>query len=62
MALIGTTGQLGREAVCQLSKAGIAVKCLLRHDVFSVAPPASLLETGTQIPCFLSWLLPRLRR
>jgi NAD(P)-dependent dehydrogenase (short-subunit alcohol dehydrogenase family) len=58
VALIGTTGQLGREAVCQLSKAGIAVKCLLRHDVSSIAPPASLeaATTSAEVAAFLSTL------
>jgi nucleoside-diphosphate-sugar epimerase len=58
VALIGTTGQLGRETVCQLSKAGIAVKCLLRHDVSSVVPPASLeaATTSAEVAAFLSTL------
>lgn len=61
VALIGTTGQLGREAVCQLSAAGIAVKCLLRHDISTIAdsPPISLDQatTPTQVAAYL-WTLP----
>lgn len=42
VALIGTTGKLGRETIVQLSSAGVGVKCLLRHDVSEIVPPASL--------------------
>jgi NAD(P)-dependent dehydrogenase (short-subunit alcohol dehydrogenase family) len=58
VALIGTTGQLGREAVCQLSKSGMVVKCLLRHDVAGTTPPASLDEAASsaEVAAFLSTL------
>ena len=35
VAVIGTTGQLGREAIQLLSQQGIATRCLLRHDISS---------------------------
>ena len=33
VAVIGTTGNIGRTAVTQLSKANISTRCLLRHDI-----------------------------
>jgi hypothetical protein len=58
VAVIGTTGQLGREAIQQLSKQGIGTRCLLRHDISSVTPPASLdeAETSAQVAAYLAML------
>ena len=33
VAVIGTTGRLGRQVVMKLSEFGIPTKCLLRHDI-----------------------------
>ena len=33
VAVIGTTGRLGRQVVMKLSELGIPTKCLLRHDL-----------------------------
>ena len=58
VAIIGTTGKLGREAIQQLSKQGIGTRCLLRHDVSSVTPPTSLeeAESSAQVAAFLKTL------
>jgi len=49
VAVIGTTGRLGREAVVRLSKKGIATRCLIRHDCSNVkTPPASLEDAHTK--------------
>ena len=58
VAVIGTTGTLGREAVLQLVRQGIPVKCLLRHSITGVTPPASLTEAtnSTQIAAYLATL------
>ena len=58
VALIGTTGKLGREAVQKLVSEGIPVKCLLRYPLTGVTPPASLEDAkdSKQIAAFLSTL------
>lgn len=58
VAVIGTTGKLGRETVVQLSKAGIAAKCLLRHDISSTPPPASLEQatSSAEVAAYLQTL------
>ena len=58
VAVIGATGRLGRETVQQLSKQGIPTRCLLRHDVSSITPPASLqdAESSAQVAASLSTL------
>jgi uncharacterized protein YbjT (DUF2867 family) len=58
IAVIGTTGKLGREAIQQLSKQGIATRCLLRHDISSVTPPAALdeAESSAQVAAYLKTL------
>ena len=59
VAVIGTTGRLGRETVVRLSKKGIATRCLLRHDCSQVtAPPASLeqAQSKAQVAAFLNTL------
>jgi nucleoside-diphosphate-sugar epimerase len=49
VAVIGTTGRLGRQAIMKLSAQGIPTKCLLRHDVSSLqkkdeTPPLQLQD------------------
>jgi hypothetical protein len=58
VAVIGTTGRLGREVIQQLSKQGISTRCLLRHDISSLAPPASLDEavSSAQVAAYLTTL------
>ena len=58
VAVIGTTGKLGRETVVQLSKAGIAARCLLRHDISSTPVPSSLEEakSSMEVAAFLNTL------
>jgi NAD(P)-dependent dehydrogenase (short-subunit alcohol dehydrogenase family) len=58
VAVIGTTGRLGREAIQQLSKQGIGTRCLLRHDISSVTPPSSLdeAENSAEVAAYLSTL------
>ena len=38
VAVTGSTGKLGRLAVQQLSAAGVATRCLLRHDAAAASP------------------------
>mmetsp|Transcript_30208 Transcript_30208/g.46083 ORF Transcript_30208/g.46083 Transcript_30208/m.46083 type:complete len:330 (-) Transcript_30208:101-1090(-) len=47
VAVIGSTGRLGREAVQQLSQAGIPCKILVRRPI-SVAAPQELTEESTK--------------
>jgi hypothetical protein len=58
VAIIGPTGQLGRQAVIQLSKAGVATRCLLRYDVRGIEPPTSLTDatTSAQVAAYLGTL------
>jgi len=35
VAVIGTTGNIGRTAIAQLSKANVDTRCLLRHDIIT---------------------------
>jgi|EP00979_Chaetoceros_neogracilis_P016007 hypothetical protein len=35
VAVIGATGNIGRAAIAQLSRANVDIKCLLRHDITS---------------------------
>jgi uncharacterized protein YbjT (DUF2867 family) len=36
IAVIGTTGNIGRSVIQQLSKKGIPTRCLLRHDISNI--------------------------
>jgi len=59
VAVIGTTGRLGRETVVRLSKKGIATRCLLRHDCSQIAaPPASLeqAQSKAEVAAYLKTL------
>lgn len=59
VAVIGTTGRLGRRIVQELSEKGIPTRCLLRHDVAAnTNVPASLdqAESSQQVAAFLQSL------
>lgn len=60
VAVIGTTGKLGREAVQQLVEQGIPVKCLVRNAVEAgvEAAPASIKDAtdSKQVAAYLSTL------
>ena len=50
VAVIGTTGNIGRAAIQQLSDANISTKCLLRHDLDSTSPSATLAASLAKLP------------
>jgi len=58
VAVIGTTGKLGREAVQQLVEQGIPVKGLVRNALGGVAAPASIKDAtdSKQVAAYLSTL------
>jgi NAD(P)H-binding len=61
VAVIGTTGRLGRQAIVQLSQQGVATRCLLRQDPKSLSTttiPSSLNEatTSAQVAAYLQSL------
>jgi NAD(P)H-binding len=60
VAVIGTTGRLGRQAIVQLSRQGIAARCLLRQSPLSLPspPPTSLSEatSSSQVAAYLQTL------
>lgn len=55
VAITGTTGRLGREAVQLLSSRGVEARCLLRHPLDpSVAPSVEKDATPSQVASYLS--------
>jgi NAD(P)H-binding len=60
VAVIGTTGRLGRQAILQLSRQGIAARCLLRQSPSSLPspPPKSLAQatSSSQVAAYLQTL------
>lgn len=61
VAVIGTTGRLGRTIVQELAKNGIPTRCLLRHEVTTTttSPPASSLDkakSSQEVAAFLQSL------
>jgi nucleoside-diphosphate-sugar epimerase len=61
VAVIGTTGRLGRQAIVQLSRQGIAARCLLRQSPLSLPlspPPKSLSDatSSSEVAAYLKTL------
>lgn len=57
VAVTGTTGRLGREAVQLLSSKGIATNCLLRHRIdSSITPSITKDASSAQVASYLSSL------
>ena len=52
VAVIGTTGNVGRSVIKQLSKQGIPTRCLLRHDISNVPildKPSTSVEVAASL-------------
>lgn len=57
VAVTGTTGRLGREAVQLLSSKGIPTNCLLRHSIDSTIKPSIAKDASSaQVASYLSSL------
>uniref|UniRef100_A0A7S2EFU0 NAD(P)-binding domain-containing protein n=1 Tax=Trieres chinensis TaxID=1514140 RepID=A0A7S2EFU0_TRICV len=57
VAVIGTTGRLGRQAVLQLSKASVPVRCLIRRPIDPTAKPSIEKESSSaEVAAFLAGL------
>ena len=57
VAVTGTTGRLGREAVQLLSSRGIPTNCLLRHSIDSTITPSIAKDASSaQVASYLSSL------
>lgn len=57
IAIIGTTGLLGRETIIQLASRGILTRCLLRHSISSTCKPSiEKSASKDQIASYLSRL------
>eukprot|EP00581_Thalassiosira_minuscula_P012454 CAMPEP_0183725100 /NCGR_PEP_ID=MMETSP0737-20130205/19618_1 /TAXON_ID=385413 /ORGANISM="Thalassiosira miniscula, Strain CCMP1093" /LENGTH=309 /DNA_ID=CAMNT_0025955929 /DNA_START=53 /DNA_END=982 /DNA_ORIENTATION=+ len=55
VAVTGTTGRLGRQAIQLLSSKGVETKCLLRHPIDdSVAPSVDKDATSSQVASYLA--------
>ena len=53
VAVIGTTGNIGRAVIQQLSKQNIPTRCLLRHDI-SNAPIKEMPSTSEEVAASLA--------
>lgn len=49
VAVIGTTGQLGRTVITQLSSQNVPVRCLLRHPIASLKTIDEITEESTSL-------------
>eukprot|EP00957_Ditylum_brightwellii_P115269 8790021-Ditylum_brightwellii.AAC.1 len=57
VAVIGTTGRLGRQAVLQLNENNVPARCLLRHEVDkSVKPSIDKDASSAEVAAYLASL------